>query len=164
MFQHYCQRRIIVAWQCPSTYCHPNCSNLKQLYSWCVGTSSIYQWLPSDQHILVHDETMRDHQFASEQEVKELVHILHASQLIPFTVGLYATSSRRATSIWKITLLHIFYCCCIHCGYYASPSHVQKLLSRNMQCTSVFSTCFSLLLTTHGSVTTGNGPDHVWPL
>jgi len=23
--QHYCQRCFIAAWQCPSTYCHPNC-------------------------------------------------------------------------------------------------------------------------------------------
>jgi hypothetical protein len=25
--QHYCQRHFTAAWQCPSTYCHPNCSN-----------------------------------------------------------------------------------------------------------------------------------------
>lgn len=59
--------------------------------TWCVGTHSVQQCLPSDQYILVHRNTMRDHQFASEQKVKELVHIWHVGQLTPFTVRLYNT-------------------------------------------------------------------------
>jgi len=122
--QQYCQKRFLVAWKCPSIYCHPNCSNPQATVLPMCWNTLHKHWLPSDQYILAHHDTMRDHQFAIEHKVKEMVHIQQVSQLTPFTAGLYTLRSRRATSIQKITLLHIFYCCCVHCGYFPSLSYV----------------------------------------
>jgi hypothetical protein len=37
--EHYCQRCFIVAWQCTSTYCHPNRWNPQATALWGVGST-----------------------------------------------------------------------------------------------------------------------------
>ena len=71
-----------------------NCSNHQA-----PALPSAGPWLPSDQYILVHHDTMRDHQFASEQKMKELVHKWLVSLLAPSLLGIYALRSRQDTSM-----------------------------------------------------------------